>query len=114
VVTYTKEIQMQNSKINEFRERAKPLTLEGYVLVWGNDGDGTSTDIVGASCGTRFPIQYDTVWPFLFATAADAKTYMALLEEEAETAMEGMLVVPIGALKINRKGTQELAGISHA
>jgi hypothetical protein len=92
----------------------RPQQLEGYVIIWGSDGDGTTTDIVGASVGTRFPMQYDAVWPYLFHTKTDAEAYVNQLQQELlhygeGVQLDGLLIVPIDTIKVNRAGTRELA-----
>ena len=73
---------MKIKKIEDFLNVAQPQRLSGWVAVWGFDGDETTTNIIGGSVGTYDPMQYDSVWPYLFATKEDAETYVQLLGAE--------------------------------
>jgi|SRR5579862_3162113 len=75
---------MQNSAINKFLDKVKPRRMTGFVIVSNCVGDQTVGNIIGSSCGTRFPMQFDAVSPYLFDKKSDAEDYINLLQDEAK------------------------------
>jgi len=104
--TQQKIMKRAAAAYNEARKHAE--TLSGFVIASNRVGDKTVTNLVGGSCGTRFPFQFDTVWPLLFPTADAAHLYVKGLEIEAGRSIDAV-VVSIEHLIVDVEQTREFA-----
>ena len=94
---------MQVDELDEFLNKVKPRTITGFVIVSDRVGDGTVGNIIGRSCGTRFPMQFDVVSPYLFDKKSDAEDYIQLLRSEAkQLEFDDPSLAPIIAVEIDQ------------